>query len=528
VSSKQKAPGIVGPFAGLDVPWLLRMRAQTRRDHPFLIWTPFDAPARRWTYGEFHDAVGALAAGLVERGIKPGEFVLIHLDNCIEAMLAWFACVELGAVAVTTNTRSAPAEMEYFAGHCEAVAAITQPAYAEMVSNHCRDLRWIAVIAHDAGAEPAQAKRAPRSDSFETLFADSADRPRRSIDPLAPCSVQYTSGTTSRPKAVLWTHANALWGAKVNASHQDLHQGDVHQTYLPLFHTNALAYSMLASLWVGASCVIQPRFSASRFWGVALEHGCTWTSTIPFCMKALLEHEIPRDHKFRLWGSAVCEPPAFAALGVKIIGWWGMTETITHGIVGEVDQPNIPMAIGRAAAEYAIRVCDEDNSPTPMGGTGNLLIKGVPGLSLFKEYLHNERATRESFDEHGYFITGDRVTLLEDGFIKFGDRAKDMLKVGGENVAASEIEQVIALVPGVREAAVVAKKHPMLDEVPVVFIIPQAGVERAPKDLHDTVMAACRRALADFKVPREVRFVDEMPRSTLEKVAKAELRKLLG
>jgi carnitine-CoA ligase len=528
VSKKQTAPGIVGPFAGLDVPWLLGMRAQTRRNHPFLIWTPFGAPARRWTYGEFHEAVGALAAGLVKRGIKPGEYVLIHLDNCLEAMLAWFACVELGAIAVTTNTRSAAAEMEYFAGHCGAVAAITQPAYAEMVASQCRDLRWIAVISHDAGAAPAQGKGAPRSDSFESLFANSAERPRRPTDPLAPCSVQYTSGTTSRPKAVLWTHANALWGAKVNASHQDLHQGDVHQTYLPLFHTNALAYSMLASLWVGASCVIQPRFSASRFWDVALEHGCTWTSTIPFCMKALLEHEVPRDHKFRLWGSAICEPPAFAALGVKIIGWWGMTETITHGIVGEVDQPNTPMAIGRAAAEYAIRVCDDDNSPTPIGGTGNLLIKGVPGLSLFKEYLHNEQATRESFDEHGYFITGDRVTLLADGFIKFGDRAKDMLKVGGENVAASEIEQVIALVPGVREAAVVAKKHPMLDEVPVVFIIPQAGVERAPKDLHDTVMTACRRALADFKVPREVRFVDEMPRSTLEKVAKAELRKLLG
>ena len=118
--------------------------------------------------------------------------------------------------------------------------------------------------------------------------------------------------------------------------------------------------------------------------------------------------------------------------------------------------------------------------------------------------------------------------MLDHGFIKFGDRAKDMLKVGGENVAASEIEQVIAVVPGVREAAVVAKKHPMLDEVPVVFIIPAAGVEGAPKDLHDTVMAACRSALADFKVPREIHFVDAMPRSTLEKVAKAELRKLLG
>jgi crotonobetaine/carnitine-CoA ligase len=526
MSISQPAPGVVGPFAGLDVPWLLRMRSQTRRNHPFLIWAPFEAPARSWSYGEFHERVGALAAGLSKRGVRPGEYVLIHLDNCIEAMLAWFACVELGAIAVTTNTRSAAAEMEYFAGHCGAVAAITQPAYAELVAANCKNLRWIAVIAHDAGAAPGTAPS--RGDSFDALFADSADRPRRATDPLAPCSVQYTSGTTSRPKAVLWTHANALWGGKVNAAHQDLHAGDVHQTYLPLFHTNALAYSMLASLWVGATCVIQPRFSASRFWRVALEHGCTWTSTIPFCMKALLEHEVPKDHKFRLWGTAVNDPPAFAVFGVKIIGWWGMTETITHGIVGEVDQPNTPMSIGRAASEYAIRITDDDGRPTGVGDTGNLSIKGVPGLSLFKEYLYNEKATRESFDEHGFFLTGDRVTLLECGYVKFGDRAKDMLKVGGENVAASEIEQVIAVVPGVREAAVVAKKHPMLDEVPVVFIIPQAGVDALPQDLHDNVMTACRGALADFKVPREIRFVDEMPRSTLEKVAKAELRKMLA
>ncbi|QUS42168.1 ATP-dependent acyl-CoA ligase [Tardiphaga alba] len=525
VSSKSALmPGAISPFDGMDVPWLLRMRAETRRDHPFIIWSPFDAPARPWTYGEFHERVGALAAGLVKRGIKPGDYVLIHLDNCVEQLLSWFACVELGAIAVTTNTRSSAAEIAYFANHCGAVAAITQPSLAELVAANCSRLRWIAVTSHNAGT---QADIPGKAERFESLFADSADRPRRPIDPWAHCSVQYTSGTTSRPKAVLWTHANALWGGKINAAHQDLHASDTHLTYLPLFHTNALAYSMLATLWVGASIVIQPRFSASRFWPTALEHRATWTSTIPFCMKALLEHEVPKQHHFRLWGASFCDPPAFAKFGVKIIGWWGMTETITHGIIGEVDQPNTPLAIGRTAAEYGIRITRDDGTPVEVGETGNLTILGTPGLSLFKTYLHNEAATRDSFDQHGYFITGDRVTLLERGYIKFGDRSKDMLKVGGENVAASEIEQVVMTVPGVREAAVVAKKHPMLDEVPVVFIIPQAGVANCPPTLHDNVMAACKNGLADFKVPREIHFVDDMPRSTLEKVAKAELRKLL-
>lgn len=516
--------GHVGPFAGLDVPWLLAMRADKRGDHPFIVWTPFERPAVTLTYRAFHVRVGALAAGLARRGIKPGEFVLIHLDNCIEALLAWYACVELGAIAVTTNTRSAGPEIAYFAEHCGAVAAITQPAYADLVAANCPSLRWLAVTDNDGG-EPALGARVPeKAERFDALFADASDRPSRTPDPFWPCSVQYTSGTTARPKAVLWTHANALWGAKVNAAHEDLRPEDVHLVHLPLFHTNALAYSVLASLWVGATAVIMPRFSASRFWAIAAEHRCTWTSVVPFCTRALMERDIPKSHTFRLWGSAVCEPPTDAIFGVKTIGWWGMTETITHGIIGEVTQPNIPMAIGRAAPEYEIRVLDDDGSPTQVGGTGHLRIRGIPGLTLFKEYLFNPKAMAESFDPEGYFITGDRVKLLENGFIRFGDRDKDMLKVGGENVAASEIEQVIVQVQGVREVAVVAKKHPMLDEVPVVFIIPQAD---AAPDLPDRIITACRGALADFKVPREVHLVDDMPRSTLEKIAKAELRKRL-
>ena len=500
------------------------MRAEVRRDHPFLVWAPFDAPARRWSYGEFHERVGALAAGLVKRGVRPGEYVLIHLDNCVEALLAWFACVELGAIAVTTNTRSAPAEIEYFAGHCGAVAAITQPAYAEIFAQNCRNLRWIAVTSHDAGAAPAQAL--PRGDSFESLFADSADRPRRATDPRAPAACNIPPAPR-RARRRCCGPTPMRCGAPRSTPRIRTCMGDVHQTYLPLFHTNALAYSMLASLWVGATCVIQPRFSASRFWSVAREHGCTWTSTIPFCMKALLEHEIPKNHKFRLWGTAINDPPAFAAFGIKMIGWWGMTETITHGIVGEVDQPNTPMSIGRAAAEYAIRVTDDDGAPTAVGDTGNLRSREFPACRCSRNICTTRRRRAKALTSTAIFITGDRVTLLEHGFIKFGDRAKDMLKVGGENVAASEIEQVIAVVPGVREAAVVAKKHPMLDEVPVVFIIPHGGVAARAEDCMTRDGRLPQRA-GRLQGAARNHFVDEMPRSTLEKVAKAELRKMLG
>jgi len=522
------ARGAVGPFAGLDLPWLVDLRARTRRDHPFLIWEPFDGPGETLTYGAFDERVGRLAAGLAGRGLGAGDFLLVHLDNCLETILAWYAAAELGAVAVTTNTRSAGDEIAYFAEHCGAMAAITQPAYAELVNARCRGLRWLAVTGHDAGATPAPGRGPERAESFTSLLGDPADRPRRARDPWAPVGVQYTSGTTARPKGVLWTHANALWGAKVNAAHEDLRPEDVHLVYLPLFHTNAQAYSVLATLWAGSSAVIQPKFSASRFWDTAAKHRCTWTSTIPFCTRALLELERPQRHGFRLWGSGVSEPPTDAHFGVKTIGWWGMTETMTHGIVGEVSQPNPPLSIGRAATEYEIRVLGEDGGAVAPGETGELLIRGIPGLSLFKEYLNNPAATAASYDEAGFFRTGDRVTLLEDGFIRFADRSKDMLKVGGENVAASEIEQAIMTLPDVVEVAVIGQRHKMLDEVPVAFVLPRGGTAGAPPDLAERVLAACRAKLAGFKVPQEVRVVDALPRATLEKIAKAELRKRLA
>ena len=204
--------------------------------------------------------------------------------------------------------------------------------------------------------------------------------------------MQYTSGTTSRPKAVLWTHANALWGAKVNAAHQDLHHGDVHQTYLPLFHTNALAYSMLACLWVGAACVDPAAVSASRFWNVRCQLHLDLDDSV--LHEGAAGARDPQKPPIPAVGHRRQRPPPFAAFGIKIIGWWGMTETITHGIVGGSRPAQSPMSIGRAVSG----ICHPHHrrrrrADAGQSGTGNLLIKGVPGLSLFAEYLHNEKAT---------------------------------------------------------------------------------------------------------------------------------------
>jgi crotonobetaine/carnitine-CoA ligase len=310
----------------------------------------------------------------------------------------------------------------------------------------------------------------------------------------------------------------------MNALHMRLSEDDITLAFLPLFHTNAQSYSMLGSMWVGATMVLQPRFSASRFWEVSLRQRCTWCSLIPFCVKALMEQPKPERHPYRFWGPAISMPVASAHFNVPTFGWWGMTETITQGITGDPAHPGPNLCIGRPSPGYDISIRRGDGSECGPGERGALFIRGVRGVSLFKGYDRNPEANAKAFDADGWFDTGDLVRIDEAGNLYFGDRHKDMLKVGGENVAASEIEVVMMETGWVRECAVVAQKHAMLDEVPVAFVLPAA---EAPADVAERLLAVCRERLANFKVPRRIELVDDMPRSTLEKIAKNVLRERL-
>ena len=513
-------------MVGMDIPWMLQEWANRTPDKTSMIWCPFEGEAQQWSYLELQRDALKIAAGLHDRGIKAGDFVFLHMDNSPEFVVSWYACGLLGAVAVSTNTHSVARDMAYFAEVSDAVCAITQPKFAELIKNSCPQLSFIAVTDNDAGE--------PRADqdeiiqkiaglAFDDLKSTTA-LPILDCDPKRNLSVQFTSGTTSRPKAVLWTHANGLWAGKISAQHMRLRHDDVTLIYMPLFHTNAQGYSMLATHWSGGTIVIQPRFSSSRFWNICSQYKVTWASMIPFAFKALMSQPVPK-HQMRFWGGPANLPRVAAHFGVDTMGWWGMTETLTHGIVTNIDHPGPHGTLGRVAPEYEIQLRKAGGELSAPGEKGVLHIRGVRGVSLFKEYYRNPEANNQAFDEQGWFDTGDLVRMDEKGWLFFSDREKDMLKVGAENVAASEIESVLMQTGLIDECAVVAQKHYMLDEVPVAFVILNAaGRAIQPADLKTQLTDHCTLNLASFKVIRDVHIVSELPRSTLEKIAKNELR----
>lgn len=141
----------------------------------------------------------------------------------------------------------------------------------------------------------------------------------------------YTSGTTSRPKGVVWTHGNGLWSGRAMASHEALSSEDTHLVFLPLFHMNAMAIATLATMWVGSKMVLQPKFCASRFWGVSLKYNCTWCSMIPFCVRALKDQKVP-DHDYKYWGIGVLIPDIDKRFKVESVGWW---DSRRHRIIAE-------------------------------------------------------------------------------------------------------------------------------------------------------------------------------------------------
>lgn len=493
---------------GQDVPWLLQHWAQVKPDHPLLVWEPREGEGRTWTYAQFWEDVRRLAAGLSARGLGKGDKLLLHSDNCPEMVLTWYACAVLGAVAVTTNTRSVEAEVRYFVEKADCVAAVVQPAYAEVVRAAGPGLSWLVT-----------------TDELPTLLGEVDDCPVREPDPMLPVGILFTSGTTSKPKAVVHTHANAVWASRVGSRNIDLDGDSIYLVYLPFFHVNAQSWSLWSVLGVGATAVLTPKWSTSGFWPVVQRHGVTHISLMPFVMGVF--GEAPAEHTIRVGVFGLILPELDAWLGLKVYACYGMTETVTHAIAGRPQEGLPRSSMGRPTPGYeALVVSKETGEPVAPGETGELWLRGTRGIQLFLEYFDNPEANAAAFTDDGWFRTGDMVKVVEGGNYVYTDRDKDLIKVGGENVSAREVEDVCRTVPGIADVAVVGQKHEWLDAVPVAFVVVGPGAEADHALLEKQVVEACASQLADFKVPRAVYVVDDFPRATLEKVAKNVLREM--
>jgi crotonobetaine/carnitine-CoA ligase len=336
----------------------------------------------------------------------------------------------------------------------------------------------------------------------------------------------YTSGTTSRPKGVRVTHANYVFAGESVAASLALGPDDRFLVALPLFHANAQYYSVMSTLVSGGTVILAARFSASRWVDTAIAHGATVGSLFSAPIRMILAQQ-SQPH----WRANALRVVAFAQnitddeaetwereIGVPLLQLYGMTETIGPPIVNSLWGRRRHDALGRVVLGYRCRIVDPEGASVRAGKTGELEVEGIPGISLMAGYLKDPVATEATMRD-GWLRTGDLVREDADGLISFVTREKDMIKRAGENIAASEIEDVLLAHPSVSDAAVVGVPDAMRDETIVAFIVTRDGPVDEPG-----LREWCGYRLASFRVPEFFAGVETLPRTSVGKVQKQVLR----
>jgi crotonobetaine/carnitine-CoA ligase len=484
------------------------------------------------TYAQQLSRARASAGALAALGVGAGDRVHLHTANRPEFFDAWFAAALLGAVLLPTGPQSTAEELRYVLEQATPAVSLVTPGLRGPVAAAARLARAgagpapriVALHGDDADGLPALARQAepaplPAPGSAETAFAREPD--------TRTAAILYTSGTTSRPKGVLVTHANYVAVGEAMAGHLGITEHDRWLIALPLFHANAQYYCTMSALAAGASIVLAPRFSASNWARQAADHGATLGSLFAAPIRMILARppgEAETRSKLRavLFAQNLTDGQASAfehRLGTRLLQLYGMTETVLPPTVNPDSPARRWSSIGRRLPGAVLRVAGADGAPVPPGTPGELLVGGVPGVTLAAGYFRDPRATAAAFRD-GWLRTGDLARLDGDGFAYFVDRVKDMIKRSGENVSAGEIERVAADHPAVAECAAIGVPDPLRDEAIVLVAVPAPGTAPRP----DELIAWCAGRLAPYKVPGSVVFTDALPRTSVGKIAKARLR----
>ena len=508
---------------------LLEAQARATAGAPFVVFDDLDGHVTARTYREFDLEVNRTAHLLDRLGVGRGDAVTLFLSNCPEFLALWFGAAKLGAVIVPVNTASSASELEYLVAHSESRLIFTEAARLDLARQVRRGRPLVREVLVCGNGAPS-----PEVD-FGRQVAECPETPPEGVppSPIDEAAILYTSGTTARPKGVLVTHANYVCAGETVARAVRLTAEDRHLVVLPLFHGNAQYYSTMSALAVGASVALMARFSASRYFDQAIAHRCTVSSLFAAPIRMLLAQPRRPEHAENgLRAVIFAQSVTLAQLAeweerfrAPLMQLWGMTETMGPPIINPHDGERRNLSMGLPAPGYTSRLVDEDGRPVARGEIGQIVVRGEPGLSLMKAYHKNPDATAETI-RHGWLWSGDNARQDEDGYYHFVDRAKDMIKRSGENVAASEVEAAIREHPGVFDCAVIGVPDEMRDEAILAVVVPRSaeGGGRAAPLTEDDVIAWCRERLAGFRVPQFVRFRAELPRTAVGKIRKHVLR----
>jgi acyl-CoA synthetase (AMP-forming)/AMP-acid ligase II len=483
---------------------------------------------RRFTYAEYGEIVENLARALVSAGLQPGEVVAIFLPNSWEFAATYHAATLAGGIPTLLNPTYREREVLYQIENSGAAMLVTDGAVlGETNLSGLPKLRRVYCTRQCAGSTESFAELLQRSQAP----LPRPDKP--STEMLA--ALPYSSGTTGMPKGVMLSHYNLVANVYqlVGPNGTAINGNDTLLCFLPLYHIYGLNVGLNPTLILGGTLVLMPRFNVPQLLGLLVSEGVTVMPVVPPALNALTQAaeagQFPRNHRLHWVKSGAAPlPPDLARrftglTGVLVCQGYGMTEAspVTH--VGYL-QPELykPESIGQPLVQTECRVLDANNAEVAPGSPGELVMRG-PQFML--GYWKEPRATASVLRD-GWYWSGDVVCRDQNDFFYVLDRSKEMIKYKGFPVAPAEVEAVLMEHPAVRDCGVVARPNMEAGEIPCAFVVLREG-QASDETMKRTLCGFVADRLTHYKQPREVHFVEAVPRTPSGKILRRELRKTL-
>ena len=497
----------------------LTWRARHRPDHVALT-----DGATTHTYRALDGRVSAAAAFFRSRSVRAGYRVGIVAENRLDVVTTVLALARIGAVAVPTNWRLAVPELEFIAGHAGMVAIVTQAK----VGDTCEQVAAATGVEFlvDLDDERKGGRWTPFSQAVAEHSGTEVGDHVAAADELQ--RIMYTSGTTSLPKGVMISHGNVLWNGHCHMHEIGLESDAVVLLAAPLFHVGGLDAGALATLFAGGTVRFATSLDVGELVSNVAAEGITSLGFVPAQVIMAINAADPdpgllASLRLVISGGITAEHlQTFCSRypHVRFANGYGMTELTSGCSYSDLDvqgDPDRRACVGRPFPFMSVRVLGDDDRVLPAGQVGEFVWSG-PKVCL--GYWRDEAATAELFTSDGWLRTGDNGWLDDDGRLYFVDRKKDMLKSGGENVATAEVEVALLEHPDVVDVGVVGVPDDRWGEVPRAFVVRRADTTVDEGELRDHIA----ERLAKFKVPRDIVFVDALPRNESGKILKRELR----